>query len=81
MFNVSTEQIEETKRLQKESQNEVVFLKGIHAFNCIYVHVRTYKTFIYICRWMYEKKITQNQNQLHEQIRYDVNIYFSPKNI
>ena len=31
---------------------------------------------------MYEKKITQNQNQLHEQIRYEVKIYFfSPKNI
>lgn len=31
MFNVSTEQIEETKRLQKESQSEVVLLQGTHA--------------------------------------------------
>ena len=45
VFNVSTEQIEETKRLQKESQSEVVFLKGTctHACKtvCTYMHIHT----------------------------------------
>ena len=41
-------------------------------FTYMYVHIKP--LFIYADECM--KKITQNQNQLHEQIRYEVNIYF-----
>lgn len=80
MFNVSTEQIKETKRLQKESQSEVVLLKGIHAcktvFTYTYLHIKTLFMLMNVWKNNTKSKSTTWTNQIWSKI-----IIFLPKNV